>query len=316
MTEAYVNRLASALGGRQASVDDSARVGLLASAPELLREAGFEYHHLSSQGTTAYDLAHTAVKKLGKLEQISTVIYATCLPLNGNLGDTERFTSSRDVKHLMDFPVSHLQADFGLEDADVIGLNQQACTSLLGSLRLARSLLISEPAARGILCVTSDRFPPGAIYEQAYNLISDGAAACLVTRKPGGFRIVATHAIANGALARASDDEVVGSFFSYMHKLITETLARAGMSIGEVAWIIPQNMNRNAWKILSRLIEFDADRVCFDSMPAVGHIISADNIVNLQRLDESGRIQAGDRLLLVMAGFGLNWQAVVLEKCQ
>ena len=37
-------------------------------------------------------------------------------------------------------------------------------------------------------------------------------------------------------------------------------------------------------------------------------------IVNLIRLQEQVGVRKGARLLLFMAGFGLNWQSVILEK--
>ena len=44
-----------------------------------------------------------------------------------------------------------------------------------------------------------------------------------------------------------------------------------------------------------------------------GHVIAADNMINLAELQASGRLRAGDLLLLAMAGFGMNWQCVILE---
>ena len=55
------------------------------------------------------------------------------------------------------------------------------------------------------------------------------------------------------------------------------------------------------------------DRVWFPSMPDAGHIISADNIVNLAQLIASGQLRPGQRVVLMMAGFGLNWQSLILE---
>ncbi len=214
----------------------------------------------------------------------------------------------------MDFPASHLQADFGLDRAFVIGLNQQACTGVLGSLRLARMLLTAEPHIERVLCVTSDRFPEGALYEQAYNLISDGAVACVVNNAPGAFRLLACHAITNGAMAQASDDETVGSYFNYTYRVINETLAIAGLGMHNIDWVVPQNTNRKAWQILARLLRFDYERVYFSTLSTVGHLISGDNIINLSALIDEQRIRPGQRLLLFMAGYGLNWQCVILEK--
>jgi 3-oxoacyl-[acyl-carrier-protein] synthase-3 len=278
--------------------------------------AGFEWHHVCEPSTTAYDLATAAAAQLvgrGLADGADAIVYATCLPLNGNAGDVREWQRSRDVKHLMDFPGSRLQADLALDRAVVFGLNQQACTAMLGSLRLAGALLATEPGWERVLCITADRFPDGALYEQAYNLISDGAAACMVTRNPSGLRLVTAHQITNGGLSEASDDETVGTYFSYVHRLVRETLLRAGLAPGDIDWVVPQNTNQTAWQILARLIGIDYQRVWLPSLPDVGHVISADNVINLASLVGSGQLRPGQRVLLLMAGFGLNWQSVILE---
>jgi 3-oxoacyl-[acyl-carrier-protein] synthase-3 len=316
VTTVFVDHFGYALGERKTHVTESARAGRLLSAASDLESAGFRWHHICAAATTAYDLARAAVSEVaesGGLADADAIVYATCLPCNGNMGSEAAWESSRDVKHLMQFPASCLQADFGLSGAVVVGLCQQACTSMLGSLRLAGALLTAEPAWRRVLCVTADRFPAGARYEQAYNLISDGAAACVVSRGPAGFRLVTAHQITNGGLAQAGDDETVGSYFSYTHKLIRETLDRARMTTADLDWIVTQNTSENAWRILAKLLCLDHGRVWAPSLPDVGHVISADNVVNLLALRSSGRLEPGQKIALVMAGFGLNWQCVILE---
>jgi 3-oxoacyl-[acyl-carrier-protein] synthase III len=312
----YVGSFSYALGEQKCHVSDSESRGRLFSSAADLGSAGFRWHHLCGSQTSAYDLARSAVAPIaGEASGVDAIVYATCLPLNGNVGAEADWLASRDVKFLMDFPVSRLQAEFGLDGAIALGLNQQACTSMLGSLRLAAAMLAVEPGWQRVLCVTADRFPDGAVYEQAYNLISDGAAACVVARQPlpGAFRLVTSYQITNGGLGQATDDETVGSYFSFTHRLVTETLGRAGMTVSDVDWVVTQNTNEKAWAIMSRVLGVDFDKVVFPTLPDAGHVISADNVLNLLALVDSGRIKAGDRLLLVMAGFGLNWQATVLE---
>lgn len=314
MPAMFLADLTYALGGESFSVEESAAAGRLASDPALLREAGFDRHHVCGHEATGYSLARRALENIDeRLGGIGAVVYATCLPANGSVGDERKFRETRDVKHLMDFPASRLQSDFGLDRAVVIGLNQQACTAMLGSLRLARMLIASEPDVERVLCVTADRFPEGALYEQAYCVISDGAAAGVVSTEPKGFRLVACHSIHNGALGCASDDETVGTYFNYTHRLIRETLAKAALEIDDIRWIVPQNVNRKAWQILSRLLGIDAERVYAGTIAEVGHVISGDNIVNLKRLEDEGRLCPGDHVLLCMAGYGLTWQATILE---
>jgi 3-oxoacyl-[acyl-carrier-protein] synthase III len=105
----------------------------------------------------------------------------------------------------------------------------------------------------------------------------------------------------------------VGTYFGFTHRLVRETVARIGLTTGDLDWIVTQNMHDKAWQILARLLEVDHARVWCPSRPDVGHVISADAIVNLSALLASGRIQPGQRIALVMAGFGLNWQCAVLE---
>ena len=315
MKDVFVNDFTFALGNQRFSLEETAAAGKTFSKAEMLKEAGFNFHHVCDAKTTAYDLARNAIQKIsGSLGRVEAIVYATCLPENGNVGSRENFRKTNDVKHLMDFPASHLQAEFGLHRAVVVGLNQQACTGMLGSLQLARTLLVTEPDTQRALCVTADRFPVDALYEQSYNLISDGAAACVVSTEPKGFRLLAWHGITNGAMSQASDDETVGSYFNYTHRLIEEVLRKAKLTIRDIAWVVPQNTNRKAWQILSRLLPIDFERVYFRSMPEVAHLISGDNIVNLKYLDQEGRLRPGEKLLLVMAGYGLNWQCAILEK--
>jgi 3-oxoacyl-[acyl-carrier-protein] synthase-3 len=313
--EVFIERIGWSVGAIRRSVEESAAAGTLVSSASALREAGFAYHHVSAKDATAYDLARDAVETMRDgLGDIGAIAYATCIPLNSSIGDERRFRDSRDVKHLMDFPVSHLQTDFGLERATVLGQTQQACTGLLGSLRLARALLLSEPDVRRVLCLTADRFPEGALYEQSYNLITDGAAACIVTLEPGPWRLLAVHQITNGGLARATDEETAGSFFAFTHRAIQETLAKAGLSMKDIAWFVAQNMNRKAMEILARLLRFDPERITAPTMAEIAHVISGDNLINLKHMDDRGEIRPGERVLLSMAGYGLNWQCAVLER--
>src|SRR5688500_18850977 len=125
MREAFINHLSFALGGQAISVEESAEKGLLISSPEVLREAGFEQHHVCAGQTTDYDLARQSVREIAdSLGDIGAIVYSTCIPANGSIGSQRKFAETGDVKYLMDFPASHLQADFSLDKAVVIGLNQ------------------------------------------------------------------------------------------------------------------------------------------------------------------------------------------------
>ena len=56
MTEFYVDNLSYALGSVKRTVDESAKSDTFSSA-KLLRDSGFETHHLAAEGESVFDLA-------------------------------------------------------------------------------------------------------------------------------------------------------------------------------------------------------------------------------------------------------------------
>lgn len=314
MSAIYVSRFASALGSVRQSVEQAEATGQLFSPAAALRAAGFDCHHVCAADESGYSLAVKAVAASGlDPATIDAIVYSTCLPISGNLGRPADFEHSGDVKHLMRFPASELQAELGMQRAFVVGLNQQACTGMLGALRIARNLLRAEADLANVLCVTADRFPPGARYEQAFNLISDGAAACLVSRDRQGFELLDVHHITNGAMADASDEETAASYFNYCCRLVDEVLQRQGLRLSDIRRVVPQNTNRTAWGILRKLLGVTAEQDWCPSIAGCGHVISADNVINLQRLCEEAPLARGDKILTFMAGYGSNWQGALLE---
>jgi 3-oxoacyl-[acyl-carrier-protein] synthase-3 len=77
---------------------------------------------------------------------------------------------------------------------------------------------------------------------------------------------------------------------------------------------VPQNTNIGAWQVMCTLLPFDYARVYHPTLSDVGHMISGDNIVNMKHLVDNDVVKSGEKVLLFMAGYGLNWQGVILEK--
>jgi len=50
-----------------------------------------------------------------------------------------------------------------------------------------------------------------------------------------------------------------------------------------------------------------------DNIAAKGHVIAADNFINLKDAWDQGRIAPNDRLLLFTFGFGASWACLALE---
>src|SRR5262245_65596597 len=84
---AYLQHLSYALGEACETVEQAEAKGRTLSGAALLREAGFERHHVCPPGEGPYDLAFRAVQPLqDRLEGTGAIVYSTCIPLNGNIG--------------------------------------------------------------------------------------------------------------------------------------------------------------------------------------------------------------------------------------
>ena len=310
----FVDDISVCLGDVRRDVAAAHADGATVSTTDQLAEAGFGTHYVCSEEMTAYELARRAVAPIAAAHPtVGAIVYATTLPGNAAIGGDLEYEQSRDVKHLMRYPAGRLQAEFDYQDAFVVGVGQQACTGLLGALRIARGLLTAEPQLEKVLCLTADRFPIGAGYEQAYNLVSDGAVACVVGSRPAAFELLGVHHITNGALEFASDDETVATYFSYTCETITAVCARAGVAVEELDWVVPQNTRAQVAPILARLLGLPAQRMYCPTVRDVGHLIAGDGMVNLADLQRSGRLRAGDLIALPVAGYGLNWQCALLR---
>ena len=213
----------------------------------------------------------------------------------------------------MDFPASRLQADFGLDRAmrhrpQPAGVHRHARLAAPGA-RAARA----EPDVGRVLCVTADRFPPGALYEQAYNLISDGAAACVVSlRRRARSRLVAVPPDHQRRAGAASSDENRRAATSPTRTARSRRRWRRRSSrIGTSTGSCRRTRTSRRWQILARLL---------------GSIRSGSSLPHDRgrrprdqrrqhrqpeaRSSEDGILRPGERSSCSMAGYGLNWQCV------
>ncbi|HSA55525.1 MAG TPA: 3-oxoacyl-[acyl-carrier-protein] synthase III C-terminal domain-containing protein [Gemmatimonadaceae bacterium] len=297
--------------------------GLLKSSPELLSGFGFDLVHVAGEERHV-DLAIGAARTLlceAAIDPsaIDLVLFASGLSSSSMMGcepaGAGAFIEVRDVMDLFRYPASYLQHELGLDRAAVAGVDQQGCASLLSAIRLARAMIVAEEGIDTVLCVGADRLPAGASREQIYNVISDGAGAALVRRNTPRNRILAARQITKGALWEPGsiEHEIIAAYFPTARTLILETLEQAGLTIDDIAWILPHNVSLRSWEILLGLLGAPREKLFDRNIARVGHTIAADNIINLRDATDAGLVKPGDRIMLFTFGYGLNWSCMILE---
>ncbi len=302
------------------SVRELAASGALESPPEVLERFGFGHVRVAVD-ETPYLLAHAAAATLLRDHDIdpatvNALIYggspgaiAFARPAEASsrahgLCDTRRFQ----------YPATRLQYDLGLCDATVIGLDQFACTTLFGAVRVARALCVAEGLER-VLCVSSEFYPAEAGREAIANCTSDAACAVLVEHAGPRNRIVGSATVTKGYYweAEAMRDEVVASYFPTAVHVIRRAVADAGWRPEEVDWIVPHNVSAKSWNILCRLAALPNARLWGDNISRIGHTLAGDNFINLRDALDSRAIVPGEKVLLFSYGYGAHWTGLALE---
>jgi 3-oxoacyl-[acyl-carrier-protein] synthase-3 len=284
--------------------------GLLDTPAEVLAEFGFNQLHISER--PAYDLARDALRRLIAdaaidPESIDLLLYAGAIP-------SSHFVDDGSALAAFCYPAARLQYECGMVRAAALGISQAGCTGLMSTVAMAVDYLRAHPEAARVACVSADVLPAGTKREIIYNVISDGGCALLVERGAGRNAIVAYQSITKGYYWHAGDsrNEIVASYFPTARAIVEAVLGKAGLMAAEVAAVIPHNVSLRSWQILLPMLGIPNERLFADNIASKGHVIAADNFINLQDAADAGRISAGDPLLLFNFGFGANWSCLVL----
>lgn len=312
--------IAYVLPAASASLHELHQRGQLSSTPELLEQFGFGRVHTAVQ-ESPYGLALDAGRLL--LEKTAIDPAEVGLLVHGGPQGPTAFAraptaaASSAAHRTMDrflFPGARLQHELGLERAMMLGVDQLACTTLLGAVRVARALCLTENI-RYAMCICAEFFPADSGREAIWNCTSDAAVAVLLELDAGPMRIAATQHVTKGYYwdADTMRNEMVAAYFPTARHIIARTLAEAGWSAGEVDWIIPHNVSSRSWDVLRPLCGFGSTPIWDGNIARIGHTLAGDNFINLADALECGDVVNGQKLLLFSYGYGAHWTALAVE---
>jgi 3-oxoacyl-[acyl-carrier-protein] synthase III len=215
------------------------------------------------------------------------------------------------------YPATRLQHELGLEGAAVLALDQLACTTLFGAVRVARAMMAAEGIERA-LCVASEFYPARAGREAVYNCTSDAACALLLDASDdpkGRNRIVGSATTSKGYYwdPEAMREEVIASYFPTAVHTIGSALRSAGWRPEDVDWVIPHNVSMRSWEVLLRLARLPNATLWGQNIARRGHTLAGDNFINLRDAIAAGDVRPGHRALLFAYGYGAHWTALAVE---
>ena len=222
-----------------------------------------------------------------------------------------------------------LQAKLGAGDCPAFDV-QAVCSGFIYGLATADSF-IRAGTVRRALVVGAEVFSRIMDWNDRATcvLFGDGAGAVVLAADSApGIHASALHADGRyaGALSvpgNISGGHIVGSPYLQMQgnqvfkiavkvldEVARETLAAAGMTVGDIDWLIPHQANVRILEATARKLGLPLDRLVV-TVDHHGNTSAASVPLALDEWVRAGRIRAGHRVLMQGVGGGFTWGAVL-----
>jgi 3-oxoacyl-[acyl-carrier-protein] synthase-3 len=266
--------------------------------------------------------AQRAMKKAGvTADQIDLIIVATITPD-------------------MPFPSTAclVQQKIGAKRAAAFDL-EAACSGFIYALEIAQQFIMSRTYDT-VLVIGAEKLSSIIDWKDRNTcvLFGDGAGAAILQSRPDSHGLLTAVMGADGDKAdllfmpgggsrcpasldsvqsrqhylRMEGKETFKQAIQAMETAAEEAMRRCEITIGQIKCVIPHQANR-------RIIDAVAERLgatpeqLFVNLEKYGNTSAASVAIALDEAVESGRVQQGDLILLIVFGAGLTWGAAVIE---
>jgi 3-oxoacyl-[acyl-carrier-protein] synthase-3 len=130
-----------------------------------------------------------------------------------------------------------------------------------------------------------------------------GGSRCPITRENADMNLTTIH---------MTGKEVYKQAVIAMLNAAKKVLDQAGLSIEDIACVIPHQANLRIIEAIADRLGISRDRV-FVNLDRYGNTSAAAVAIALDEANRSGRIKRGDYVLMVVFGGGLTWASTVIE---
>jgi len=254
--------------------------------------------------------------------------------------------SGEEIKEYRNWPVGpKIQKELGLTKAWSFDM-QQRCGTTLVAFKLARDMIRADERIHNVLIVSGYRnsdlihYPNPRVRWMYY--LAAGGAACVVQRNCPGNEILESHFISDGSFAwdvyvpqggsaEPMTSEGLKKGLQYLDVLdpagmkerlerlslsnwlvcIDKALAKKGYTRADVDYLATLLVKRSAHDYLMEQLGLAPEQTRY--LEEFGHHGQNDQILSLELAMEEGRLKEGDLVLMISAGIGYAWGAVLMR---
>ena len=229
-------------------------------------------------------------KKIGAKRAAAFDLEAACSGFIYALEIAQQFIMSRTYKTVLVIGAEKLSSITDWKDRN---------TCVLFGDGAGAAILQNRPNAHGLLTAVMG---------------ADGEKSDLLFMEGGGSRCPATVDSVNARMhyLRMEGKETFKNAVQAMQSAAEEALRRCELNITQIKCIIPHQANRRIIDAVGERLGATPEQL-FVNLEKYGNTSAASVAIALDEAVESGRVQRGDLILLVVFGAGLTWGAAVIE---
>ncbi|MFA7230164.1 MAG: beta-ketoacyl-ACP synthase III [Victivallaceae bacterium] len=290
---------------------------------------GIEQRRIAADDQATSDLAYEAAIKALEMggvspDEISAIIVA-----------------SITVDHMFPSTACVLQKKLKASNAFCFDL-EAACSGLLYSLEVARSLMYTNKRLKYILVIGAEKLSSILDWEDRNTcvLFGDGAAAVLLENceNTSASCIIASDLGADGNYTDILQIPAGGSRMPTSHETVDQKLhylsmagkdvfklavnamvgscqrvmAEAGITAADVKWLVPHQANYRILKAVAQRLNIPEENV-YMNVQRYGNTSAASIGICLDEIARGTLAKTGDYVLLTAFGGGLTWGSILLK---
>jgi 3-oxoacyl-[acyl-carrier-protein] synthase-3 len=229
-------------------------------------------------------------KKIGATRAAAFDIQAACSGFIYGLEVGQQFIMSRTYDTVLVIGAEKLSSIINWSDRN---------TCVLFGDGAGAAILRNRPHAHGLLTACMG---------------ADGGRAELLCMPGGGSACPPTHETVAAGLhyLRMDGKETFKNAVTAMHTAAEEALKRCELTISQIKCIIPHQANQRIIDAVGERLGAKPEQV-FVNLHKYGNTSAASVAIALDEAVQTGHIQRGDLVLLIVFGAGLTWGAAVIE---
>ena len=214
-----------------------------------------------------------------------------------------------------------------------------ACAGFLVAVEIAQQFITSH-TYETVLVIGAEKLSSITNWTDRNTcvLFGDGAGAAILRHRGGAHGVIATHVGSDGRFAdilfmpgggcrtpitrenanqnlqtiHMSGKDVYKQAVIAMLAASKNVLDQAGLAIDDIACVIPHQANLRIIEAIADRLKIPLDRF-YVNLDRYGNTSAAAVAIALDEANRTGRIKAGDYVLMVVFGGGLTWASTVIE---